>query len=136
MLYPGLIGIENGDIPPNNQSFDLSILWIPLFTSWKRNPEYKCFCVDGGMVVLEDYLTVRPDHQERLKKLVEAKKIQLVSWYTLPEMFTVAPEALIRNLLIGSKMAIEFGGAIKTGYTATFMRTGFATASRYIRVWD
>jgi mannosylglycerate hydrolase len=34
-------------------------------------------------------------------------------------MNTVAPEALIRNLLVGKKMTEHFGGGSKTGYTAT-----------------
>ena len=38
----------------------------------KKN--YKCFCVDGGSIVIEDYLTVRPENKERIKKLIEAKK--------------------------------------------------------------
>ncbi|HNT35972.1 MAG TPA: glycoside hydrolase family 38 C-terminal domain-containing protein, partial [bacterium] len=35
------------------------------------------------------------------------------------EMNTVSPESLIRNLLVGKRMADDFGGAMKTGYTAT-----------------
>ncbi|MDO8685406.1 MAG: glycoside hydrolase family 38 C-terminal domain-containing protein, partial [Clostridiales bacterium] len=85
----------------------------------EQNKDYKCFCVDGGMVVMEDYLAVRPENRERIIKLVKEKRMQLVSWYTLPETFTVAPEAIVRNLLVGSKMAGEFGGAMETGYTAT-----------------
>lgn len=85
----------------------------------ENNKDYKCFCVDGGTVVLEDYLSVRPENEERIKKLIESKRMQIVRWYTLPETFTVAPEALIRNLLLGAKMAEEFGGAIDSGYTAT-----------------
>lgn len=85
----------------------------------ENNLEYKCFCVDGGMIVIEDYLTVRPEKRERIKKLVETGKMQVVNWYTLPETNTVAPEALIRNLLAGHSMAREFGGGMKSGYTAT-----------------
>ena len=80
---------------------------------------YKCFCVDGGMIVIEDYLAVRPENRERIKKLIEAKKMWVVNWYTLPETNTVAPESLVRNLLKGHEMAAEFGGGMKSGYTAT-----------------
>ena len=83
----------------------------------KKN--YKCFCVDGGSIVIEDYLTVRPENKERIKKLIESKKMFIVNWYTLPETNTVAPEALIRNLLLGKKMGKEYGGTSKSGYTAT-----------------
>ncbi|NIN66197.1 MAG: hypothetical protein GTO63_16185 [Anaerolineae bacterium] len=85
----------------------------------ESNKEYKCFCVDGGTVVLEDYLTVRPENQDRVKKLIETKRMQVVNFYTLPETNTVAPESLLRNLLVGHRMAEEFGGGMKSGYTAT-----------------
>ncbi|OHB59036.1 MAG: hypothetical protein A2Y12_18340 [Planctomycetes bacterium GWF2_42_9] len=85
----------------------------------ENNNAYPCFLLDGGTVIMEDYLAIRPENEQRLKALFKAKRIQTVMWYTLPEMSTVAPEALIRNLLIGKKMADQFGGAIKTGYTAT-----------------
>ncbi len=80
---------------------------------------YKCFCVDGGMIVIEDYLTIRPENKDRIKKLIKDKKMWVVNWYTLPETNTVAPESLIRNLLWGHKMSEEFGGGMKSGYTAT-----------------
>ncbi|OXU15962.1 alpha-mannosidase [Sedimentisphaera salicampi] len=85
----------------------------------EKNEDYKAFCLDGGMVVLEDYFTVRPENYDRLSKLIKDGRVQLVNWYTLPETFTVAPEALIRNIQKGQQMADEFGGAIDSGYTAT-----------------
>ncbi len=85
----------------------------------ENNPEYTGYCVDGGTIVIEDYLSVRPENEKRIKKLIHDKKMFIVNWYTLPETNTVAPEALIRNLLLGHKMAKDFGGGIKSGYTAT-----------------
>ena len=85
----------------------------------ERKPSFKYFCLDGGMVVIEDYLSVRPENRERLQKLIEAGRVLLVDWYTLPETNTVAPESLIRNLLIGKQMAEEFGGKMGSGYSAT-----------------
>ena len=37
----------------------------------EKNDSYKCFCLDGGMVVVEDYLSVRPENNERIKKLIK-----------------------------------------------------------------
>ncbi|MFI4912357.1 MAG: alpha-mannosidase [Sedimentisphaeraceae bacterium JB056] len=85
----------------------------------ETNPDYKCFLLDGGTVVIEDYLNVRPENEQRLRQLMQDGRIETVMWYTLPEMSTVAPEALIRNLLVGKRMAQKFGGAVNTGYTAT-----------------
>lgn len=85
----------------------------------ENKPNYQCFCVDGGTIVLEDYFTIRPENRDRVRKLIEDKKMIIVNWYTLPETNTVAPEALIRNLIVGHRMAKEFGGGMKSGYTAT-----------------
>lgn len=85
----------------------------------ETKPAYTYFCVDGGTIVLEDYFTIRPENRERVKKLIADKRLFIVNWYTLPETNTVAPEALVRNLLLGHKMAQELGGGMKSGYTAT-----------------
>lgn len=85
----------------------------------ENTPDYKTFCLDGGTVVLEDYYSVKPENRPRLQKLIEQGRVTMVNWYTLPDTFTVAPEALIRNLLVGTEMARSFGGAMQSGYTAT-----------------
>lgn len=97
----------------------LSELMDGLLEVLEKKPEYKCFHLDGGTIVIEDYLAVRPESEDRLRKLMQTGRIVSVPWYTLPEMNTVAPEALIRNLLVGTRIANEFGGAMKAGYTAT-----------------
>lgn len=85
----------------------------------ETKPQYSYFCVDGGTIVLEDYFTIRPENRDRVKKLIADKRLFIVNWYTLPETNTVAPEALIRNLLLGHQMADALGGGMKSGYTAT-----------------
>ncbi len=85
----------------------------------ENKKSYQYFLVDGGSIVIEDYLTIRPENKDRIKKLIEEGRMQIVNWYTLPETNTVAPEAMVRNLLLGRRMAKEYGGAMKSGYTAT-----------------
>ena len=85
----------------------------------EKHPDYQSFCLDGGLVVVEDYLSVRPENREKLTKLIQSGRVQLVNWYTLPDTFTVAPEAMIRNMKLGQDMAKEFGGTMAAGYTAT-----------------
>ncbi len=90
-----------------------------ILNTLEKKDSYETFCLDGGQVVLEDYLEIHPENRERVKKLVQDGRITLVNWYTLPDTFTVAAEAMLRNLKLGQKMAEEFGGAMKSGYTAT-----------------
>ncbi|MCD6386393.1 hypothetical protein J7M23_11525 [Candidatus Sumerlaeota bacterium] len=85
----------------------------------EKNPNYKYFLLDGGTVILEDYQSVRPQNIQRLARLIKDGRIQVVNFYTLPDMFIVAPEAIIRNLLIGQKISQPYGGSMKFGYTAT-----------------
>ena len=86
----------------------------------ESNPNYRCFLLDGGTVILEDYLSIRPENTERLHQQIRAGRVQSVMWYTLPEMSSVAPESLIRNLLMGKRLGASHGGGlINAGYTAT-----------------
>jgi len=82
-------------------------------------PDYKSFLIDGGTVVIEDYLSVRPEKQDKLLGYIRQGRIQLVAWYTLPDNFLVCPEAIVRNLHWGKKTSEAYGGAMRAGYTAT-----------------
>src|SRR5574341_692095 len=35
-----------------------------------RDPEYKCFTLDGQTIVLEDYLAIKPERAEEIRRLV------------------------------------------------------------------
>lgn len=82
-------------------------------------PDYRCFHIDGGAIVLEDYLSVRPDNSEKLKAMINAGRLVQSNWYTLPETNIISGEALVRNLLIGRRVSGRLGGSMASGYTAT-----------------
>ena len=82
----------------------------------EKDPEFTNFCLDGQTVVLEDYLAVRPQMAERLKKLVRAGRLWVGPWYVLPDEFLVSPESLVRNLMLGHRISSEFGHTMKVGY--------------------
>lgn len=83
----------------------------------ENDPEFKTFTFDGQSVWIEDYLAVRPQMRGRLKALIEAGRIQIGPWYSLPDHFSCHPEALVRNLLIGHRLCGEMGGVTKFGYS-------------------
>ena len=83
----------------------------------EQHSEYKHYILDGQSVVVQDYLEIRPEHTQRLKALIQAGRIQVGPWYTLPHQFAVTGESLVRNLLTGIRMANEYGRACMTGYT-------------------
>ena len=79
-------------------------------------PEFKSFTFDGQTIVLEDYLHIRPQEREHIKKYVQEGRILVGPWYILPDEFLVSAEATVRNLMIGHQISEEFGRTMKAGY--------------------
>ena len=82
----------------------------------ERDPSYTHFNLDAQTVVLQDYLEIRPEKREILQKLVRERRLGVGPWYVLPDEFLVSGEALVRNLLLGHRLAGEFGHVQKVGY--------------------
>jgi mannosylglycerate hydrolase len=80
------------------------------------NPGYQCFTLDGQTVILEDYLQVRPEKEEKLRSLVREGRLVIGPWYVLPDEFLVSAEATVRNLLTGIEVARRFGNEMRIGY--------------------
>jgi alpha-mannosidase len=76
----------------------------------ERDPDFASFTLDGQAIVLEDYVTVRPEHESRLRALIAAGRIEIGPSYVLPDEFLVGGEPLVRNLLIGRAVCDRFGG--------------------------
>ena len=83
----------------------------------EKEPAYRCFHLDGQMIVLEDYLAIRPYMRERLFRLIEADRIQVGPWYVLQDEYLISDEANVRNMLIGLALCREWGvEPVMTGY--------------------
>jgi mannosylglycerate hydrolase len=82
----------------------------------ENDPGFHVFMLDGQMSVLEDYLEVRPEHAQRLQKLCRSGRVQVGPWYVLADEFLVSPEALIRNLMVGQRLGVSYGGVMQVGY--------------------
>ncbi|MFZ5951278.1 MAG: glycoside hydrolase, partial [Candidatus Rifleibacteriota bacterium] len=82
----------------------------------ESDDSFKCFTLDGQTVLLEDYLEIRPQNLVRLQKLVQASRLFIGPWYTLPDLFIPCGESVIRNLQLGLNIAREFGEPMKIGY--------------------
>src|SRR5947209_10599651 len=81
-----------------------------------RDDKFKHFMLDGQTIVLDDYLEVQPEQEERLKRYISAGRIQVGPWYLQPDEFLVSGESLIRNLQVGLHRAAEFGEPMRIGY--------------------
>ena len=67
-------------------------------------------------MILEDYLEVKPENEDRIRKLVKKGRLNIGPWYVLPDEFIVGGEALVRNLLMGNRTAERWGGRSEVGY--------------------
>jgi mannosylglycerate hydrolase len=82
----------------------------------ERDPTYRCFMLDGQMAMVDDYLQVRPEAAERIRRLAVEGRLAVGPWYVLPDEFLVTGETLVRNLQLGLARAAAFGGAMAVGY--------------------
>jgi mannosylglycerate hydrolase len=95
----------------------LVVLMDKLLDLLQSDPDYRHFMLDGQTIVLEDYLAVRPEKEEEIRRLVQAGRLLIGPWHVLPDEFLVSPEALVRNLLLGGQIAHRFGARMGVGYT-------------------
>ncbi|MBC8446862.1 MAG: hypothetical protein H8D78_03845 [Chloroflexi bacterium] len=80
------------------------------------DPDYRHFMLDGQTIIIEDYLAVRPQKEEDLRRFVQAGRLLIGPWHILADEFLVSPEALVRNLLLGRQTARRFGARMDVGY--------------------
>jgi len=80
-------------------------------------PEYHSFLMDSQVLCVEDYLEMRPERKEQLERHVKSGRLIIGPWYSLPEEYIVNGESLVRNLLVGYRLALGHGAVSKIGYT-------------------
>ncbi len=95
---------------------NLGVMMDELINILETQPEYKCFMLDGQFVPIEDYLIVRPQNEARLKKLIKDKRIVIGPWYTLPDLYPISGESIVRNLLRGYAECGKIVSPLKVGY--------------------
>jgi mannosylglycerate hydrolase len=82
----------------------------------ERDSSFTHFNLDAQTVVLQDYLEIRPEKRTTLERFVRERRLGVGPWYVLPDEFLVSGESLVRNLLLGHRLAGEFGYVQKVGY--------------------
>jgi len=80
------------------------------------NPVYAHFHLDGQTIVLEDYLEIRPEQEDRIRRAIDAGRVLVGPWYVMPDEFLVSGEAIVRNLALGHAIARRFGPVMPVGY--------------------
>ena len=75
----------------------------------ERDDAFAYFHLDGQTCMLDDYLAVRPENRSRLAALIRSGRILIGPWFTMPDLFCPGDEALVRNLLLGRRLARAWG---------------------------
>ena len=87
-----------------------------LLKIFKKVPEYQ-FLLDSQTVPLEDYLEIRPENRQAIIEAVKKKHLHIGPWYTAPDCWCITGESITRNLLMGHRVAKDYGPVMKVGYT-------------------
>jgi mannosylglycerate hydrolase len=74
------------------------------------------FTLDGQLATVDDYLEIRPEAEERIRRLVGAGRLAVGPWQTLMDEFLVDGETTLRNLEAGLRRSEEFGESMRVGY--------------------
>ncbi len=100
------------------QTFRLELVRLvdELLDVMERDSSYRAFLLDGQLAVVDDYLEIRPESEDRLRDLVAAGRLSVGPWYILMDEFLVSGETLVRNLQAGIGRASSFGGVMEVGY--------------------
>lgn len=82
-----------------------------------KDPEFHSFTMDSQTLCVEDYLELRPEKRATVEKHVKSGRLIVGPWYSLPEEYIVNGESLVRNLVVGHRVAESYGKVCKMGYT-------------------
>jgi alpha-mannosidase len=74
------------------------------------------FHLDGQTAMVDDYLHVRPEREEAIRRLAAEGRLSLGPWFTQMDEFLTSGESHIRNLERGLARARELGVALEVGY--------------------
>lgn len=88
-----------------------------LIARLESKPEFRSFVLDGQTVLLEDYLSVRPEMAARVRALVSDGRLQVGPWYVLADELIPSGESLVRNLLAGTADAERLGRRLDVLYS-------------------
>ena len=74
------------------------------------DPDGLPFLLDGQAIVLDDYRQIRPERAVHLHAALRDGWLEAGPWYVLADMLIPSAEALVRNLLEGTRTVRDFGG--------------------------
>ncbi len=93
-----------------------------LFNMLGKESEY-IFVLDGQTAMIEDYFEeldkagLNPDSRKaKIRTYVKQKRLFIGPYYLQPDWQLLSEESLVRNMLIGNRIAEDLGGRMNTGW--------------------
>ena len=77
---------------------------------------FTSFHLDGQIILIEDYLAVRPQRRDDIIRLVRDGRLKIGPNFILQDEYLVSGEATVRNLLYGIRESRQFGEPTMCGY--------------------
>jgi alpha-mannosidase len=91
-------------------------LFDDLLEKLAEDPDFHSFHLDGQTIMVDDYLQIRPEKEEKVKKYIREGRLIVGPWYILQDAFLTSSEANVRNLLYGMKDTKKLGQDGVIGY--------------------
>ncbi|MCL2701368.1 MAG: glycosyl hydrolase-related protein [Phycisphaerae bacterium] len=95
----------------------LTELFDNLLKLFRTKDNFRVYHMDAHTIIIEDYLEVKPENRAEVERYIREGRLLVGPWYTLPDGGSVSGEALVRNLLRGTKQARDMGKCMMVGYT-------------------
>ncbi|MBR2336550.1 MAG: hypothetical protein IKA61_01200 [Clostridia bacterium] len=97
-------------------NFNLVRTMDKLIEVLENDEGFKSFHLDGQIIVLDDYLAVRPSMRTRVERLITDGKLKVGPFYILQDDYLLSGEANARNVLVGLRETAKYGKPTMIGY--------------------
>ncbi len=103
-------------MPFEAHRFKLVEFFDRLLDTLDNDPSFKSFHLDGQIIVIEDYLEVRPQMREKIEKYIAEGRLVAGPWYILQDEYLIDGESNVRNMLLGKQISAQYGQVSNIGY--------------------
>ncbi len=86
-------------------------LLVALIDDLLDRPGTAPFLLDGQAILVDDYLDVRPERSSDLRRAFADGRLEAGPWFVLSDELIPSAEALVRNLLAGSRVLRRLGAS-------------------------
>ena len=87
-----------------------------LIDAMEKDEKFRYFHLDGQIVIIEDYLAVRPEMEAKVRKFIEEGRWEIGPFYILQDEYLINGESSVRNALYGMQVCEKYGKPAMVGY--------------------